>query len=155
MHSVDPGKLLWNNIGPEYRDHLGETLPRDFDGAAGLHYTNRTGRNDIVAAKVARDSSAIYFYAGTRAALAPNTDPNWMWLLIDADQNAATGWEGFDFIVGPDIQTGRLTPILSNYRMQELSIYAIYPERKHLSPKVRAFIDFMSKKIGEKPDWEV
>ncbi|WP_373020523.1 LysR family transcriptional regulator [Thiomicrorhabdus sp.] len=59
------------------------------------------------------------------------------------------------FIVGPDIQTGRLTPILSNYRMQELSIYAIYPERKHLSPKVRAFIDFMSKKIGEKPDWEV
>ena len=22
-----------------------------------------------------------------------------MWLLIDADQNAATGWQGFDFIV--------------------------------------------------------
>jgi len=31
--------------------------------------------------------------------LTPRTDANWMWLLIDADQNAKTGWEGYDFIL--------------------------------------------------------
>jgi hypothetical protein len=27
-----------------------------------------------------------------------------MWLLIDADQNPATGWEGFDFIVNRTLE---------------------------------------------------
>ena len=80
-------------------------LPRDFDGAGGLHYTNRTGRNDLAALKVARDARNVYFYARTREPITPGTDPNWMWLLIDADQNAATGWEGYDFIVNRTIET--------------------------------------------------
>ena len=33
------------------------------------------------------------------APLTPATATNWMWLLIDADQNPATGWAGYDFIV--------------------------------------------------------
>ena len=52
----------WKDVGPEYRDHVGETTPRDFDGAAGLHYVNRTGRHDLRACKVARDTKQIYFY---------------------------------------------------------------------------------------------
>ena len=31
--------------------------------------------------------------------LSPRTDPNWMWLLIDADGNSKTGWEGYEFIL--------------------------------------------------------
>ena len=88
---------------PEFLDHVGETIPRDFDGAAGTHYRNQTGRNDLVAFKVARDEKNVYFYARTRGPLTPQTDPNWMWLLIDADQNPATGWRGFDFIVNRTI----------------------------------------------------
>ena len=53
---LEGGFEQWKDVGPEFRDHVGETLPRDFDGAAGLHYTNRTGRNDLVACKVARDA---------------------------------------------------------------------------------------------------
>ena len=30
-----------------------------------------------------------------------------MWLLIDADQNSATGWEGFDFIVNRTVEDGK------------------------------------------------
>jgi hypothetical protein len=34
------------------------------------------------------------------------SDPNWMWLLIDADRNPQTGWEGYDFIVNRTIEGG-------------------------------------------------
>ena len=89
----------WRDVQPEFADHVGETSPRDFDGAGGLHYTNTSGRNDFVALKVARDKSNVYFFARTRDAITPANGTNWMWLLIDADQNPATGWEGYDFIV--------------------------------------------------------
>jgi hypothetical protein len=82
---------------------VGETILRDSAGVAGTHYASRTGRNDLVAFKVARDEKNVYFYARTRDRLSPHTDPNWMWLLIDADQNPATGSRGFDFIVNRTI----------------------------------------------------
>ena len=89
----------WRDVEPEFRDHIGETLPRDFGGAGGLRYINRTGRNDIVVAKVARDDANLCFYVRTREPISPRTGPNWMWLLIDADGDASTGWAGYDFIV--------------------------------------------------------
>jgi hypothetical protein len=89
----------WRAVGPEFRDHAGETIARNGDGAAGLRYVNRTGRNDIAAAKVARDDANVYFYLRTRDPIVPRGWPQGLWLLIDADQNASTGWEGFDGIV--------------------------------------------------------
>ncbi len=97
--SVSAGFDQWRDVQPEFSSHVGETAPRNFDGAGGLHYTNFTGRNDLELFKVARDADKIYFYAHTVAPLTPTTDTNWMWLLIDADQNPHTGWEGYDFIV--------------------------------------------------------
>lgn len=58
------------------------------------------------------------------------------------------------FIVGGDIKAGRLSTVLPNYRAQELSIYAVYPERRHLSPKVRAFVDFMKERLSDPPYWD-
>ncbi|HEY9053132.1 MAG TPA: LysR family transcriptional regulator [Gammaproteobacteria bacterium] len=58
------------------------------------------------------------------------------------------------FIVGSDIQSGRLQKLLLAYRLQEFSIYAVYPQRKYLSPKVRTFIEFISKKITDTPYWD-
>lgn len=58
------------------------------------------------------------------------------------------------FIVGEDIKTGRLTQLLPDHRAQEISIYAIYPERRHLLPKVQAFIDFMKQRITDSPYWD-
>jgi hypothetical protein len=111
---IDGGFDQWREVVPEFRDHVGETLPRDFDGAAGLRYTNRTGRNDLVAAKDARDDRNVYFYVRTREPITPRTDPNWMWLLIDADQNMATGWEGYDFIVNRVVESNTTTTIERN-----------------------------------------
>ena len=84
---------------PEFRDHVGETQPRDFAGSGGRHYTNNSGRNDLAVLKVARDGTNLYFYAKTVQPITARTSTNWMWLFIDADQNAATGWAGYDFIV--------------------------------------------------------
>ena len=48
-----------------------------------------------------------------------------------------------DFIVNEYLQSGRLVPLLPDYTGSSLPIYAVYPSRKHLSAKVRAFVDFL------------
>ncbi|MCX7007679.1 MAG: hypothetical protein NTY53_10610 [Kiritimatiellaeota bacterium] len=58
----------WAKVQPEFRDAPGDTLPRLANGI-GLSgsYTNLTGRNDIVAAKVSADTANICFYVRTAA----------------------------------------------------------------------------------------
>ena len=58
------------------------------------------------------------------------------------------------FIVGEDIKAGKLHRVLSNYRAHEISIYAVYPERRHLSPKVQAFVEFMKQRLTEPLYWD-
>jgi len=47
------------------------------------------------------------------------------------------------FLVGSDLDAGRLVELLPEYRSIELGIYALYPTRKYVSPKVRLLIDFL------------
>ena len=89
----------WNSVEPRYLDALGDTMHRDHDGWKGRHYTDTSGRNDLTSARVACDADNIYFYAHTHDALTPSTGRNWMQLLIDADLNPKTGWNGYDFVV--------------------------------------------------------
>ena len=58
------------------------------------------------------------------------------------------------FVVGSDLQEGRLTCLLSQYETLEISIYAVFPQRRHLSPKVRAFVEFMAGHISDQPYWD-
>lgn len=111
---IEGGFEQWQEVAPEFTDHLGETAPRDFDGSAGLHYKNQSGRNDLVALKVARDATHVYFYARTRAALTPPDGSNWMWLLIDTDQKPETGWAGYDFIVNRALDAAGKTWVEQN-----------------------------------------
>ena len=59
------------------------------------------------------------------------------------------------FIAGADFQQGRLATILPGYQAPEISIYAIYPETRHLSLKVRVFIDFLVERFGGRPYWDL
>lgn len=52
------------------------------------------------------------------------------------------------FAVDEDIKSGRLTELLSTYTMEELGLYAVYNDRRHLSAKVRLFIDFIIKQFS-------
>jgi DNA-binding transcriptional LysR family regulator len=57
------------------------------------------------------------------------------------------------FIVGPDVRAGRLVPLLQEFSAPPLPIYAVYPSRKHLSAKVRLFVDFLVERFAEAADW--
>lgn len=48
------------------------------------------------------------------------------------------------FIVGDDLAAGRLVQLLPGWQSAELGVYAVYPSRKHLSAKVRTFVDFLA-----------
>lgn len=58
------------------------------------------------------------------------------------------------FIVGSDINEGRLQQVLPDYCPPEISIYAVFPSRRYLSAKVRTFVDFLSEYFGNTPDWD-
>jgi DNA-binding transcriptional LysR family regulator len=57
------------------------------------------------------------------------------------------------FIVGPDVRAGRLVPLLQEFTAAPMPIYAVYPSRKHLSAKVRLFVDFLVERFAKAPDW--
>ena len=59
------------------------------------------------------------------------------------------------FIVGGDLQAGTLVSVLGAYVPQDSGIYAVYPHSRHLSPKVRAFIDFLAERFGPRPYWDL
>jgi DNA-binding transcriptional LysR family regulator len=59
------------------------------------------------------------------------------------------------FIVGADLQEGSLRSILTDYTPPEISVYAIYPQTRHLSVKVRMFIDFLIERFGGAPYWDL
>jgi DNA-binding transcriptional LysR family regulator len=57
------------------------------------------------------------------------------------------------FIVGPEVRAGRLVPLLQDYVTPPVPIYALYPSRKHLSAKVRRFVDFLAERFSQAQDW--
>jgi DNA-binding transcriptional LysR family regulator len=57
------------------------------------------------------------------------------------------------FIVGPEVRAGRLVPLLQEYAPAPVPIYAVYPSRKHLSAKVRLFVDFLVARFADAQDW--
>jgi len=71
------------------------------------------------------------------------------------DLNAALAVRGAgvafepDFIVGDDLAAGRLVALLPDYAAARSPIYAVYPTRKHLSAKVRLFVDFLAERFAE------
>jgi hypothetical protein len=97
--TVDGQAGDWDDVSVEYRDTIGDTIHRDHPGYRGLHYTDSSGRNDIVTCKVAVDSENIYFLAKTREPLTEPSDDKWMLLLVDPDKNPDTGWHGYDLLI--------------------------------------------------------
>jgi hypothetical protein len=102
--TFDPaaGFAQWREVAPAFVDHAFDNDHRDF-GLGARHYRNNSGRNDLMVMKVARDRANVYFYAQTRERLTSTTDQNWMWLLVDSDRDAKTGWQGYDFLLNRTI----------------------------------------------------
>jgi len=101
----------WGGVQPVYLDAAGDTGHRDHAGWGKLHYSDTSGRNDITSARVACDAKNVYFCVHTRAAPTSPTGKDWMQLLIDADLDPKTGWNGYDFVVNCRVISGTLTTL--------------------------------------------
>jgi len=49
------------------------------------------------------------------------------------------------------IDSGALLPVLPGFNLKPVGIYAVYPHREHMPPKVRAFMDFLSRRCQQAP----
>ena len=58
-----------------------------------------------------------------------------------------------EFLAGPFVKEKKLVPLLEEIVREDNPIYAVYPSSRHLSPKVRAFVDFLVETYGPKPYW--
>ena len=57
-------------------------------------------------------------------------------------------------LVLEDIQAGRLIRLLNQWSLTKRDIYLVYLSDRHLSPKVKAFLDFVMAKVTPQPPWE-
>ncbi|MEO5794952.1 MAG: LysR family transcriptional regulator [Rhodoferax sp.] len=57
------------------------------------------------------------------------------------------------FLVGTDLAAGTLVELLPGYQAMEMGIYAVYPTRKHVAPKVRALVDFLAEIFAQERTW--
>jgi DNA-binding transcriptional LysR family regulator len=58
------------------------------------------------------------------------------------------------FIIGGDLQAGRLRSVLSDYVPLERRIYAVHLPNVRLPVKIRAFIDLLQNRFGPTPYWD-
>jgi len=62
--------------------------------------------------------------------------------------------EGFGLTLIPkpyvedDLREGRLQCVLEDWRTVETTLYAVYPSRQHLAPKIQAFLGFLAEEFS-------
>lgn len=56
--------------------------------------------------------------------------------------------------VANEIREGRLLAVLPDWRIRELSIYAVRPSGRYLPRRVEALIDFLAARFGDPPPWD-
>ena len=59
------------------------------------------------------------------------------------------------FIAYKEIERGSLIPLLKDYSSPQINAYAIYPQTRHLSQRVRAFVDLLVKRFEGTPYWDL
>ena len=131
---------------PEYFRRRGVPLtPQDMVHHKCLDYT-RSG-----------EKGQWHFTGPEGEIMVPVTGP----LHIDDDEalsQAVLGGLGVallpTFIIGKDLQEGRLQAVLSEYIPVQQHVYAMYLPTRHLPAKVRAFIDFFLARFGPEPYWD-
>ena len=52
-----------------------------------------------------------------------------------------------DYMVKNEVADGALQVIFHDYCPQNIGLYAVFPYTKHISPKLRVFLDFLSKNL--------
>nr|WP_199040662.1 LysR family transcriptional regulator [Dyella sp. ASV24] len=59
-----------------------------------------------------------------------------------------------NYVIGDDLRTGKLVEVLRAYRPPPDPIRLVYPSKRHLTPRTRAFIDFLVERWGAGAPWD-
>jgi len=126
---------------PDYIERCGAPgIPEDLSEHLCLGYTGRT--------------ATWLFSTGERIKTSTNLNVN----NGDALRQAALVGHGIvylpSFLVADDVRAGRLIPLLTRHTQHETNLLAVYPASRHVSPKVRAMIDWLVEELGPEPEWD-
>ncbi len=123
--------------------------PADLARHNCLVYTYRAARNDWPF--VCRDRPDA---APEVVRVAGNLETN----NVEALRDAALAELGLGlfplWLAGPDLAAGRLVRALPSFHVPDSAVYAIYPPGRHLSPKVRSFVDFLAEEAARNWTWD-
>jgi DNA-binding transcriptional LysR family regulator len=78
---------------------------------------------------------------------------NMQMLLTAALQGAGVAY-GPSFVFGGSITRGDLQLLLPHHQTSELAIHAVYPTKRHVSLKLRRFVEHLSASFGDTPPWD-
>ena len=136
---ISKDNTQWAEVGPYYAAYIGNTDDREGEGWGDLQYHEYSGRNDIIGARVARDADNLYFYVECNEDITPYTDPLWMVLYIDSDQQNQ-GWETFDYVLNktsPTATTATLEKFTGNgYETEKVGDVEYTVDGKYMQVKV-------------------
>lgn len=59
------------------------------------------------------------------------------------------------FIVGHEMRTGRLTPVLPEYHASPIHLRMIYPPNRYLSTRIRLLVKYVQERFGDRPYWDL
>jgi len=126
-----------------FRDAIGDVDRRDAGGYGTMHYTDDTGRNDIVECFVSHDAGFVEFAAECAAPVTPCTDAAWMRLFIstrlDAD-DPTPHWNHIHFVVNrvtpPDGRTAILERCKGGWRWEEAGRVEMKVEGRRVSVRI-------------------
>ena len=74
--------------------------------------------------------------------------------LLDAAERGMGITNPPTFIAASSIEAGLVRPILTDFALPELGIYAIYPGNRYVPQRVRLLVDFLVERIGPEPYWD-
>ena len=131
---------------PEYLARKGRPeIPQDLKTHIGLHYSNAPGPSWRFIGHDGQESDIAL-----PARMAANNG--------DFLREAAVAGQGLTvlptFLVWKQIEKGELVSVMTDYTVPGLNAYAIYPQTRHLSQRVRALIDFLTDRFGGAPYWD-
>lgn len=131
---------------PSYlAQHGTPRLPEHLAGHNCLTYAYASGGNEWTFRRGQRES---------RVAVKGNLHGNNGDILVNAAVEGLGVIHQPSFLVWEALRSGQLVQLLNDWSSDELSVFAVYPHRKFLPPKVRSFIDFLAEWFGPEPYWD-
>ncbi|MBU6952063.1 LysR family transcriptional regulator [Hahella sp. HN01] len=131
---------------PAYLEKFGEPkTPEELTQHRVIHYSNLP-------------NSIWRFWNSKGECIEVSVNP---WLQANAGdylRQAAVNGYGImtqpNFILYKEIASGALKPILTEYQLVESNAYLIYPHTRHLSHRVRTFVDYVLERFKGTPYWD-